>query len=266
MAVTAPHDGSGTRSAYEQRGWCAAPFELEPELLASVRSRVEAISRTARPEVVYEEGSDTVRALHGCHRYDEVCAALVRHPAVVRLAEELVGEPVYLYQFKVNIKGPREGQEWPWHQDFAFWAHEDGMPEPRAVNIAVNLDEVHPANGPLTVLSGSHRLGLVGDGAAESGDDWRSHVSARLTHTVPEEVARALAVEHPPRQVLGGAGAVTAFHPSIVHASSNNTSADRRAVLFLTYNAATNAPAHPKRPAFLVERDTTPVRAAVHTG
>ncbi|WP_338054356.1 phytanoyl-CoA dioxygenase family protein [Streptomyces spiramenti] len=265
--MTRPHDGIGTRSAYEEQGWCAAPWGLEPELLASVRSRVEAISRTVRPEVVYEEDSDTVRALHGCHRYDEVCAALVRHPGVVRLAEELVGGPVYLYQFKVNIKGPREGREWPWHQDFAFWAYEDGMPEPHAVNIAVNLDAVHPANGPLTVLSGSHRLGLVGDGEqGAAGDDWRAHVSARLTHTVSEEAARALAVEHPPRQILGGAGAVTAFHPSIVHASSNNTSDDRRAVLFLTYNAVSNAPAHPDRPAFLVERDTTPVRAAWGTG
>ncbi|MBC2904243.1 phytanoyl-CoA dioxygenase family protein [Streptomyces cupreus] len=35
------------------------------------------------------------------------------------------------------------------------------MPEPDAVTIALHLDDPYEANGPLTVLSGSHTLGLV---------------------------------------------------------------------------------------------------------
>ncbi|GLW46784.1 L-proline 4-hydroxylase [Streptomyces sp. NBRC 14336] len=247
------------RAAYADQGWCPAPHSLPPDALAKVRASVRAIAGSGRPEVVYEEGTRTVRALHGCHRYDPVCAELVRHPALVDLARALIGGPVYLYQFKVNMKSPREGRAWPWHQDYAFWAHEDGMPEPAAVNIALHLDDVHEGNGPLTVLPGSHTLGLVPTGEA-GGRSWRDHVSARLAHAIPPEEIDALTAKFPPRPILGPAGTVAAFHPSIVHSSTNNTSDDRRAVLLLTYNSVTNAPTRLTRPAFLVDPDTTPVR------
>ncbi|WAZ19576.1 phytanoyl-CoA dioxygenase family protein [Streptomyces cinnabarinus] len=248
------------RIAYADQGWCRAPRELGPDALAKVRSSVRAIAATERPEVVYEEGTRTVRALHGCHRYDEVCAELVRHPVLLDLAEALIGGPVYLYQFKVNIKSPRQGRKWPWHQDYAFWAHEDGMPEPDAVNIALHLDDVHESNGPLTVLDGSHTLGLVATGEAASGRGWHDHVSARLTYTIPEDEIPGLTAKFPPRSLLGPAGTVAAFHPSIVHSSTDNISADRRAVLLLTYNSVSNIPTRLTRPAFLVDPDTTPVR------
>ncbi|KWT56937.1 phytanoyl-CoA dioxygenase [Streptomyces albus subsp. albus] len=254
------------REEYERSGWLAVADRLAPEALEKVRDSIAAISRTDRPEVVQEAGSDTVRALHGCHGYDDVCAQLVRHPLLLDLAEELVGDRVYVYQFKVNIKSPREGQQWPWHQDFAFWAHEDGMPAADAVNIAINLDEVHEHNGPLTVLTGSHRLGLIEApeaARAVTGRDWHEHVSARLTHTVPDARVRELAADFPPVRMTGPAGAITAFHPSIVHSSTDNLSDDRRAVLLITYNSVRNAPVRPSRPDFLVGRDTTPVERLV---
>src|SRR5256885_3078029 len=37
-----------------------------------------------------------------------------------------------------------EGDVWQWHQDYGTWARDDGMPEARAMNIAVFLDEVFP--------------------------------------------------------------------------------------------------------------------------
>jgi ectoine hydroxylase len=253
---------------YHDNGWHTLDHRLDAAALADVRDSVTRISRMVRPEVVYEDGTSVVRALHGCHRFDEVCAQLVRQPLLVGLAEALTGDDVYVYQFKVNIKSAYEGQEWPWHQDFAFWSIEDGMPADNAVNIAIALDEVHDTNGPLTVLSGSHRLGLLSPPEkseevvpARGGGDWREHVSAKLTHTVDELQAKELMADHPPVKLLGPRGTITAFHPSIVHSSSNNLSADRRAMLFITYNAVRNAPPRPTRPEFLVDRDTTPIRS-----
>jgi ectoine hydroxylase len=194
--------------------------------------------------------------------FDDVCAALVRHPRLVDLAEALVGDRVYVYQCKVNLKNPQVGRQWPWHQDFAFWSIEDGMPAPDAVNIAINLDEVHESNGPLTVLSGSHRLGIVRSpdaGEPVAGGDWRGHVSADLTHGMPGERAAELARDHPRALLLGPPGTISAFHPNIVHSSSDNLSADRRTVLFITYNSVRNVPRHVSRPELLVDRDTTPV-------
>lgn len=255
-------DKAAARAAYEQSGWYELTQTLEPPIVDRVRDSVTRISAQRRPEVVFENGSGVVRAVHGCHRFDQSCAALVRLPRFVALAEALLDGPVYVYQFKVNLKQPFEGKAWPWHQDFAFWLREDGMPTPNAISIAVFLDDVHADNGPLTLIPGSHRLGLLDRDAASNSQpsrDWRRHVSSDLEYTVDDARAGTLAADLGQHVAVGPRGSCFAFHPSIVHSSSNNRSPDRRAMLLITYNAADNAPSNLTRPEFLVDRDTTPV-------
>ena len=87
-------------------------------------------------------------------------AALGAHPRLIRPVEQLLGESVYMHQYKVNAKAAFDGAVWQWHQDFGTWHRDDGMPEPHAMNIAVFLDPVTAANGPLMFLTGSHREGI----------------------------------------------------------------------------------------------------------
>ena len=54
----------------------------------------------------------------------------------------MFGEQLYMHQFKINAKPAFDGDVWQWHQDYGTWARDDGMPEPRAMNISVFLDEV----------------------------------------------------------------------------------------------------------------------------
>lgn len=122
---------------------------------------------------------------------------------------------------------------------------------------AVRLDEVHSANGTLTELGGAHRPVPVGGGAAETGDDRRSHVAARLPHPAPGRWRAPRPWSLRRGRVVGGADGVPA--------SSRSASAARRAVLLLTHHAVIDAPAQPKRPAFLVERDAAPVGAAMRS-
>ncbi|WP_410656972.1 phytanoyl-CoA dioxygenase family protein [Amycolatopsis sp. lyj-112] len=252
-----------TRAAfdYQNQGWCEYRQPFPADLLAEVKQRIEEISRLRQPEVVYEDGSDVARGVHGCHRYDEACAALVRSRILVDLAETLIGSRVYVYQFKANIKAAREGREWPWHQDFAFWLHEDGMPSPDAVTIAINLDEAHESNGPLRVLDGTHRLGVLESVSRKENrtSNWKDDVSSNLSHAVPPELIGGLLADYPMSQFTGLPGTITAFHPCIVHSSSNNHSNDRRSILFVTYNSVDNAPTHATRPDFLVDPDTSPL-------
>ncbi|WP_305787984.1 phytanoyl-CoA dioxygenase family protein [Symbioplanes lichenis] len=249
-------------AVYERDGWCELPYSFTPAAVGLLNDRVAVISQETRPEVVWEKGKKIVRAIHGCHRFDEVSAALTRHPRLVALAEMFLGGPVYVYQFKVNLKQAREGAAWPWHQDYSFWQREDGMPRPDAVNFAIPLDAVHEGNGPLIVIPGSHRLGPqdeYGDGDGAPGSDWRRHVSADLAYAITPERAGKLTSELGTQLITGPAGGIHAFHPSIVHSSTGNGSADRRALLLITYNAVRNSPPHPTRPEFLVDRNTTPI-------
>jgi ectoine hydroxylase len=250
------------KMTYHSEGWCRASIRLEPREVAALLDRVNRLSTEVRSEVVYENGTDVVRAIHGCHRYDDMCARLVRLPRLLHLAEALIGQQVYVYQFKVNLKQPGTGAAWPWHQDFAFWQEEDGMPAASAVNIAVLLDDVRESNGPLILVPRSHRMGLFDlpqAGSGVVGRDWHEHVSANLTYTVGTERAAGLAAKNGTRAVVGTAGDVWAFHPSIVHSSSENLSPHRRALLLITYNSVSNRPTRLTRPAFLVDPDTRPL-------
>ncbi|WP_329434453.1 condensation domain-containing protein [Streptomyces anulatus] len=55
-------------------------------------------------------------------------------------------------------------------------SEEDGMPGAHAVDIALSLDGIHEGNGPLVVLPGSHRLGLLDlpEKGPEGDSDWQS--------------------------------------------------------------------------------------------
>ena len=89
---------------------------------------------------------------------------LARHPRLVEPLRQLFGEEVYVHQFKLNAKAAFEGDVWQWHQDYGTWQRDDGMPEARAMNIAVFLDEVMPINGPLLLIPKSHKQGVFAAG------------------------------------------------------------------------------------------------------
>lgn len=133
------------------------------------------------------------------------------------------------------------------------------MPVAHAVNIALSLDGIHEGNGPLVVLPGSHRLGLLDlpEKGQEGDSDWQQRVAADLACTVSEERAEKPAAEYGRVLITGKAGTVHSFHSSIVHSSSGNISPDRRALLLITYNSVDNAPENPTRPESLVTRDST---------
>src|SRR3546814_11874761 len=79
---------------------------------------------------------------------------------------QLLDGPVYLHQYKVNAKAAFDGEVWQWHQDYGTWARDDEMPEPRAMNIALFLEEVTAVNGPLMFIPQSHKAGTL-----EAGHD-----------------------------------------------------------------------------------------------
>src|SRR5882757_1007398 len=61
-----------------------------------------------RPENVREKGSDAVRTNFAAHLYSYPFAKLARHPRMVEPVTELLGEELYMHQFKINGKIDRK--------------------------------------------------------------------------------------------------------------------------------------------------------------
>ena len=114
-----------------------------------------------RPENVREKGSDAVRTNFAAHLYSYPFAKLARHPRMVEPVMQIYGDALYMHQFKINGKMAFDGDVWQWHQDYGTWKNDDLMPEPRAMNVAIFLDDVNEFNGPLMFIPGSHKLGVI---------------------------------------------------------------------------------------------------------
>src|SRR6267378_2017640 len=143
---------------FERDGYLFFPSLFKPEEIKVLLDEVPRLYAQRRPENVREKGSDAVRTNFAAHLYSTPFAKLARHPRMVEPIMHLFGEELYMHQFKINGKMAFDGDVWQWHQDYGTWKNDDLMPEARAMNVAIFLDEVNEYNGPLMLIPGSHKL------------------------------------------------------------------------------------------------------------
>ena len=146
---------------FDRDGYLFFPSLFSPAEVKTLTDAVPPLFAQRRPENVREKDSDAVRTNFAAHMYDRVFARLGRHPRMIDPVKQLFGEDVYMHQFKINGKVAFDGDLWQWHQDYGTWQADDLMPEARAMNIAIFLNEVNEFNGPLMFIPGSHKLGVV---------------------------------------------------------------------------------------------------------
>jgi ectoine hydroxylase len=207
-----------------------------------------------RPENVREKGSDAVRTNFAAHMYSYPFAKLARHPRMVEPVVDLFGEPVYMHQFKINGKMAFDGDVWQWHQDYGTWKRDDGMPEPRAMNIAVFLDEVNEFNGPLMFIPGSHKGGTLA-----AGHDTRT--TSYPLWTIDNDTITRLVERGGMVSPKGPPGSTLMFHGNLVHGSGSNMSPWNRNIVYLSLCAVSNHITQFKRPEYIAHRDFTPIAA-----
>ena len=145
---------------FHKEGYLFLPETFTQEECAFLREEALDIYRHDREEV-WREKSGAPRTAFAAHLYNDAFGLLAHHPRMIEPIEQVFGEQVYMHQFKINAKASFTGDVWQWHQDYGTWARDDGMPEPKAMNIAVFLDEVMPINGPLMLVPRSHTVGVL---------------------------------------------------------------------------------------------------------
>ena len=133
-------------------------------------------------------------------------------------------EALAIWTNKLNLKRPREGSGFGWHQDAPYWMHDSPHPE-LLPNVCLAFDDADMQNGCLGVIRGSHRQGCL------PGTDDGSQLGGFFTD--PSRFSEADAV-----WMAVPAGSLVFFDPYAIHGSGPNRSARPRRALIMTYQPA----------------------------
>jgi ectoine hydroxylase len=238
---------------FERDGYLFFPSLFNPEEIKTLIGEVPSLYAQRRPENVREKGSDAVRTNFAAHMYSTPFAKLARHPRMVEPVIQLLGEQVYMHQFKINGKMAFDGDLWQWHQDYGTWKNDDLMPEARAMNVAIFLDEVNEFNGPLILIPGSHRLGVI---EADHDTSTTSYPLWTINHDTIRKLVERGGIVAP----KGLPGSMILFHSCLVHASTSNLSPWNRVSVYLSLCAVSNHIRRFKRPGYIAHRDFAPLK------
>ena len=136
----------------------------------------------------------------------DVFHRVVRHPALLALADAVFSEPYKLSSLNARLALPLTETGQPLHVDMGLLADERG---PKTVNSVWMLDDFTPDNGSIRVVPGSHR-----------------------TNRNPRDVLADPLAPHPDETVVTGrAGDVLVFQAHLWHAGLANRSARPRLAL-----------------------------------
>jgi ectoine hydroxylase len=238
-------------AAFRDEGYLFLPEVFAPEEAGLLRAEADRIYALDREEV-WRESSGVARTAFAAQTYSEPFRRLGAHPRLIGPVMQILDGPVYMHQFKVNAKAAFDGEVWQWHQDYGTWARDDLMPEPRAMNIALFLDDVSAVNGPLMFIPRSHK-----EGTLEAGHDLES--TSYPLWTLDRATVTRLAEQGGIVAPTGPAGSVLMFHSNLVHASPSNISPWGRVIVYLSLCHVENHIRRFKRPEWIAHRDFTPI-------
>jgi len=233
------------RRAYARDGLFIRPSAFAESELIGLRAAAERVvaraSEAARTSASYvidgnrysdagdstvqfehRPGSETIRVVEPFHHHDACFDRLIDDARIVAPMRELVGSArISLFTDKINLKRPREGSGFRWHQDSPYWGHACGHVD-RLPNVMLALDDATRENGCFRVIRASHTGGVL------PGLEGQGTLGPLFTDPRYFDVADQVLVEIP-------AGSLAFFSPHTVHGSEPNRSERPRRALVLTY-------------------------------
>ncbi|MDB5373106.1 MAG: Ectoine hydroxylase-related dioxygenase, phytanoyl-CoA dioxygenase (PhyH) family, partial [Belnapia sp.] len=219
------------KAEYDRVGAIVVPDVLSPAEVAELRRVTDGFVDRARQitthDAIYDlEDSHSpamprVRRIKAPHLHDPAYAALVNHPKIIAVLQDLWGPDIRFDTAKLNMKSAGFGAAVEWHQDWAFYPHTNDD----LAAVGVMMDDMEPANGPLLIIPGSHK-GPVFDHHAEG------RFCGAMDPTKQEvDYSKAVAL-------TGKAGSITVHHVRAVHGSAPNTSNKERRLMLFQFRAA----------------------------
>jgi len=175
----------------------------------------------------WREGSREVRLMEPFTHLDPAFAALWDDPRFVEPLKDALGvEAVGPFTDKLNLKRPRQGSEFPWHQDYPYWYVRTPEHAHEVVTAVLFLDDATAENGALRVLPGSH---LCGPAPRDLGES-TGFLADPLRIDARGEVL-----------IDADAGSLLFFPALMLHRSTPNTSDHQRRAILLSFQPAGRA-------------------------
>lgn len=233
------------RDQFWRDGYLVVENAVAPELLSRLqgtfadwveesREQTEPYGETlnGRPrfdlEPAHTADKPGLRRVNSPIEVSENYYAAMASSAMTDCVADLIGPNVKLHHTKINSKLPGGGTAVKWHQDFPFTPHSNDD----LVTALLMVDEVTDENGPLEVLSGSHKGEIHGL--------WHDGV---FTGSIDDEAAAACAEKA--TTCKGSAGSVCLMHTRLLHGSAPNHSKNSRTLFICVYSAEDAIPCSP---------------------
>ena len=219
------------REEYDRVGAIVVPHVLSPTEVTRLRKVTDELVEASRAitthtdiydlEDTHSPAQPRVRRIKTPHLVHAEYAALVRHPGILAVLQDLWGPDIRFDTAKLNLKSAGYGAAVEWHQDWAFYPHTNDD----LAAVGVMMDDMELANGPLMILPGSHK-GPVHD----------HHFEGKFCGAMDPtkdglDYSKAL-------PLTGRAGSITVHHVRAVHGSAVNTSNKDRRLLLFQFRAA----------------------------
>ena len=159
-------DNGSYAEQFREQGYLVVEDLVSADEVQQVRQRTEDLITGAVPgfpaeDIELEPGAKTVelatvRKLNRPAANDPVFLAHAGNPQVLGIVESIIGPDIKLYNSQCFMKPPG-GVEKPYHQDSAYFAIEPMD----LVTCWTALDDVTLEKGPMYVIPGSHRQGVL---------------------------------------------------------------------------------------------------------
>ncbi|MGH7142669.1 MAG: phytanoyl-CoA dioxygenase family protein [Planctomycetota bacterium] len=144
--------------------------------------------------------------------------ALASHPAIVAKLRGLIGPDIQLQHSKLAVKPSTPGTgPFQWHQDFAYFPHTNTS----LAAVMVMLDDATPENGCMSMVLGSHKLGLL------------NHLNPKGVFTGGCREPQYTSDSSKVAEIRPRAGGISIHHGLTLHGSpANRSGRPRRGVVF----------------------------------
>ena len=250
---------------YHENGYLVLEDLFSIEEIQAINSKLSQFNQIKDlPNIICEENG-AIRSVFAPERHDELFAALYQNERVVEPCQQLVGDQIYLYQYKLNLKNAFDGKAWEWHQDFPYWKHGDGVEKPDLVSVMIYLNEVKAYQGPLLIIPRSHQFDIVAfeeKAHLQQSKELINDLGVDLRYTIRRSLISEMASRYGIKTLEFGPGTCIFFHPNLFHASTSNLSPYPRNTAIITYNNRHNLPQKAgARPSYICADDYTSLQA-----